>query len=508
MLQSILQQLREGGIGSKAVAGLLLVAVIGIAAVGAVVAKKPHFELLYSELDGPTSGKIQKALAGAAIPFEVSQPPGPFIIYVDEADRYKAQSAVALSGALDRTPGGILPDSSGIASVFMSAGERNQVSHKRELQEMERLLEELEFVTHAKVNSKVGFKSAFGKSTPPTASVVLTIRGDETLTSAQERSVARHVRFGLGIEEENLTISDQRGVNIFDGSLLGMDETQSGEWLDRKQSFDEGLQDRANQTLEFIYGPRKAKVLVTSTWDHSLNTTISESSDPTQKVVLSESVSGSKTPQGTTRPVGGSPGTSSNLIDGGDAPPPVDQVAKTDQSKKEYFVPRITSRTVNTTPTLQRLSVSLFIDESLGDKRAELEESVKAAVGFDETRKDAFKSMVSPFAALELEGEEAGIEGEAVEEGPSEVNPMLELLLKRGVEIVSALAFLFILIKSLKSAPPTAAEPQAFESDQPESEDMLELLAQAQIDELVKSDPARVGQILSNWAGEEVGSSR
>ena len=67
MLQYLLEQLRNAGTGSKAIAALALVAVVAIGATAAVVAKKPHLELLYSELSASDSAKVQKDLASAGV---------------------------------------------------------------------------------------------------------------------------------------------------------------------------------------------------------------------------------------------------------------------------------------------------------------------------------------------------------------------------------------------------------------------------------------------------------
>jgi hypothetical protein len=96
---------------------------------------------------------------------------------------------------------------------------------------------------------------------------------------------------------------------------------------------------------------------------------------------------------------------------------------------------------------------------------------------------------------------------------------MLEMLLERGVEIASALVFLFLLITSLKgSKKGGAAAPSTVSGARSsggggssggsggESGDASvdpEVLARAQIEELVRTDPRRVGEILSRWIDEK-----
>src|SRR5262245_57258342 len=98
---------------AKAPAGTKLTALGGVAILAAVLwiagtwASRPSFVLLASDLDAPQSAAVQSALAGANVRFQVSQPPGPFVVHVDESQIYAAQNAVALAGALARAPEGI-----------------------------------------------------------------------------------------------------------------------------------------------------------------------------------------------------------------------------------------------------------------------------------------------------------------------------------------------------------------------------------------------------------------
>ena len=518
MLQNLLEQLRNAGTGSKVIAGLVLVAVAAIVSTAAVVAQRPHFEMLYSELSASDSALVQKALAGAGIPFEQSQPPGPFIIYVDDADRYKAMHAVAIAGALERTPGGVLPSGGGMTTVFMSAGERQQVTLKREWQETERLLEELNFVTKATVTTTAGIVSAFGRGTPRTGSVMLQVRGAESLSRQQAQTVANLVRFGLGIEPTHLNIADQRGSSLYDGAEF--DEAGGGgQWLEQRMQFEERLETRANRVLAAVLGPGAAYVTISSSWNQDINTSVAENADPSKKIVVSEFLDSSKTPQGSQPTVGGAAGPGSNAGEFGvdNAAVPTSSggggtadAAKTESTRTEYWTPTETVRTVRLAPVLERLSVSLFLDknviaanEDLASIRGDIEDSVKAAVGFDSERNDAFSAVTLPFFAEPVD-EEAEAEAAAAEaEQVSEPSPLMEMLLERGVEIVSALAFLFLLLKALKGTPAAAPAAEVSETAESNEGDVMEFLAQAQIEELVKTDPARVGRILSDWVVEE-----
>ncbi|MEM7515622.1 MAG: hypothetical protein AAF368_01680, partial [Planctomycetota bacterium] len=150
-----------------------------------------------------------------------------------------------------------------------------------------------------------------------------------------------------------------------------------------------------------------------------------------------------------------------------------------------------------------------------------LQTSVQAAVGFVEKR-DSFSAMVLPFASLPRD-EEGKILPPPEVEAPAPPSPMVSVLLERGVEIVAALAFVIVLLRSLRGG--SGTKKQADESVQTPgetstaaaagsatsaageelSEEELERLAVAQVEALVKTDPDRVAEILSRWALEESG---
>jgi hypothetical protein len=74
------------------------------------------------------------------------------------------------------------------------------------------------------------------------------------------------------------------------------------------------------------------------------------------------------------------------------------------------------------------------------------------------------------------------------------------MLMQRAVEVGAAGALLFVLwraLRSRKDAAEATARPAGVEEDR-----WIEMLAKARVEDLLKSDPARVGSILSRWAAE------
>jgi flagellar biosynthesis/type III secretory pathway M-ring protein FliF/YscJ len=512
-LRSLLEQLAKAPGRTKLVLAMSVLALVAALAIGGYVSGQPHYVTLYSNLGDQERVAVEKALAGAAVKYRVSSFPGPYVVYVNEAQYDQAQIAVALEEALKQTPQGIESGAGGASTIFMSAGERAQSMQKREWQEAERLLEHLDFVADATVTTSMPDSSPLRVKKPVMVSVALELRGATTLSAEQARNVARLVMYRFGSPAENVMITDASGRTLYDPSALEDKRKDVRDLFEHSSGYDRALAAKALQHIEAAFGARKAVVTVTSQWNYDQSTTVDEKLDPETIAVQTETKS-TQSPSGTSSGVGGAAGVP-NAAGFGNENAGVAQanstvgVAKTLDEKKTFEASRQRTQTVRSTPHLERLFVSLVLDESLGAKQAEIQRIVEAAVGFDKSRQDVFGVTTTAFAVESVEEGAEAPEGAApTEEGAP--NRMLEMLLERGVEIASALVFLFLLVSSLKGSKKLAANAGGSagstgggSTGAGEASIDPEVLARAQIEELVRSDPRRVGEILSRWIDEK-----
>jgi flagellar M-ring protein FliF len=506
LLDKLLASLKKTSLGARLIVVLVGAAMCAIVGLVAVTTSQPHYELAFSGLDDHELARVCKALSDAGIPFRQSQPPGPFVVYVDEHERTSAYMAAYSAGALDKPLEGILSDERA-ASVFHSAEERAQGVRKREWQEMEKMLEELDFVAGARVRTSVTSSSPLvsGREAKPSASVTLRVAGAADLTREQAATVAKLVSRGLGVAKEDLVISDQSGRSLYDGRESTGQDHEVTDLLAHQGAHDRRLALEANTVLEEILGANKARVHVSSEWDFTRSTLREET--PVKSLVTLESKKNSEKPVGSAG--GTAVGVSANTLDPDlpNAPqvgttPGSYLLEKTSEEKKEYSPSVTREEVVRFVPEMKRLSVALFLDRSVGEDHAKLEEAIKAAVGFDEERGDTFSSVVLPFVTSVEPA--PGVPPAAATVAPAEkgsLDPLLDMLLRRAIEIASALVFLVLLWKTLKGA--KKAQASSVQTSTGASPVDTELLARAQVDELLKSDPAKVGEILSRWAREE-----
>ncbi len=498
-IKNLLESLRDTSVGTKLIAlmgGASFLAIIGLVA---VVSNKTDFQIAFSNLNDHDVATVSKALADAAIPFNVSSHPGPFNVYVDEENRHDAFAAVYGAGALDKPIGGILADG-GIQSVFASSEERKQGVRKREWGEVEAMLMTLEFVTTATVRTSPGVSKPMTRNAPPvTASVSLGTR--TPLTAEQKSNVARMTSNALGVDRRNLQISDHDGNTIFSGAEASEDEFRNQDARELEADFDQRLAERAAEALDLMLGPDKAHVVVTSEWNYEQTTSSTESSTG-KGLLLEETSNETESPiASTASSVGLAANVDSSEPSRSTAPSPN---ATTKESTKKYAPLTKTEKRVSVIPRIKRLSVALFVDEAAVpvDRITEIEDAVRVAVGFDATR-DTFKSTRQTFYAPEVS--EEATEAETA----SAPNPMIENLMRRGVEIVTALVFIVILLKSLKASSASKDANDGTLTPAEKADVDVEMLARASVDDLLQSDPERVGEILSSWArGEDLVESK
>jgi flagellar biosynthesis/type III secretory pathway M-ring protein FliF/YscJ len=504
LFSSILGALRGVNGPTRVVIGAAIVLALAVAGFATFQAHNPSFTLLYSELDESQLSAVQSAIAKGGIRFQVSSPPGPYSLWVEDGKRYEALSQVATQSALQTDPRGI-QSGSGMESVWMSAGEREQMMQKRRWQEVELQLETYPWIGKARLTSSTPEHGPFSRTPKDatTVSVVLQLVGISELDRERSDTVAQIVSFAFGIPRENVIVSDQNGRQLLAGSSAnGMNEL-----LQQQEEFDRSSTSRVQDALDRAYGPGLTVASVHGEWSYDELESVEEKIDPTSKTPVSEFSHDTETPQGDLS-AGGPVGTTSNLDGAGNTPTRApESPATTSESSKEFAVSRNTSHLRKTSPVLSLLAVNLVLDKSLEADRAQIEQAVKGLSGFVETR-DGFSSTVAAFPAISRDDQGKPVAPTA--EAPSvTTSPMLGVLLERAVEIVAALAFVLVLMKSLKrSGKPIVQvdDKRPSLSDLiPEEEIDLDMLARAHVDELLKSDPEKVSKLLSRWAlGEKL----
>lgn len=510
--------------------------VASVATVATWYAGRPDYIQLWSGLTAAESADYKNALAQAGIPFRSSPPPENGI-WVDSSAQAMAEAQVALGGYRPKSKGIQVADGSA-ASAFLSARSRQQMADKREWQECELQLESMDFVERATVATSSTDHSPFGPDKEPTISVTLGLRHGVLLDPTQARTVATLVRSRFNVPMENITVVDERGNLLHDGGDMDRGLSKD-ELFDQKRRHDSDSERRANKALELALGQGRAYVTVNSEWTYDEMESVTESALPEASMPYFQSKQKSEMTN-PSAPVGGPAGVSSNITqdfgnenagvgsNGGGGP-----MENTEASETRSIVGRSTEHRTVRTPRITRLSIALVADDSVATDLPSLENMVKAAVGYEKTRGDQFESYSTSLASIarDEEGNPLPPEEPAPIEQP---NHYLELAIEHGVELLAALAFLFVLFKSMKGVSRARRTDEGQDSGGSSHQGALEthlisaggvstgkkmvipgsllldeeqlaqidpeILARAQVEELVRSDPERVTDILKQWA--------
>lgn len=497
LLTTLFEHARNTSGPTRVVVAAGLVVVLVVAGLVGYRAANPHMIPLYWGLDDERFSAVAQALSNANLRFETSSPPAPYSVFVASGEKHEALAAIHAVGAMADGAKGI-QSNAGSGTIWMGQSEREQLTRKRDWEDLEKQLEALSFVRMAVVRTSGASRSPMMRAQiPPTVSVIVTLASGISPSAEQRSTLASIVHGATSVPAENITIADQAGNTLFDGSR---DDAMNAV-LEFEQDFAESQSRFAQDFLDRAFGPGLTVVSVTGEWTHDRTESVDESLDPA-KLTVSESKSETTTPIEPS--VGGPAGTASSIDQGGTvaAAEPV-PVAETIDSDTRFTYGSKTTHLVQDAPQLQRLSVTLLIDTSLASQLQAIEGLVKELVGFDEARDQIAASTTDIFGLLrDAQGQLIPIETETAPEPPS---ALLTMLIERGIEILAAGAFISLLIRSLRRsrrATALADEGASGAAGENESVDMDDL-ARRQIEQLVADDPERVGSLLSRWAQTE-----
>ncbi len=513
---NLMTQLKNAGPSARWAMGAILGLVLLVAGSLAFQARNPHFVVLAADLDAPTFNTAITALASADIRYETSMGPPPYMIRVEESKKYDALNAIHQSGEFMGNARGISSGLSGSSSVFLGQSERHQRTQKRLWEEAEMQLERLNYVAKANVTVSGEQTSPLARLRPDErrASVVLTLRSLSSPTASDTRALVGIVRGATGVAEERITIVDQHSSVLFDGAESGGPDSL----LALEEKFSRDRTNQAQRLLDKAYPAGLTAVAINGTWKQVREESISNTLEPAKKP-SSERSRKTETPEWQ-RSIGGPAGVSANTQEGSSNT--VTQVgptamATTNEKETDYNFGSTTTHKVSQPHQLQRLSISLVVDSSLEEQIADAEALVKGLVGFDETRGDVIVTRSAAIPTVERDSEGNPVLPEPIE-APKPTNPMLKMALEHGLELFAGLAFLLVLMRSLKSAKASVIASQAPPGTAPgrrvgmggpdsdinfdemdESVDM-DALARAHIEELLQSEPEKVSSLLSRWA--------
>jgi flagellar M-ring protein FliF len=446
----------------------------GIAAIIAIIigswlwGQAPEYRILYSNLSDRDGGAIIESLQQLNIPYKFAEGGGALMIPAEQV--HEARLKLASQG---------LPKGGTVGFELMENQKfgitqfAEQVNYQRALEgELARSVQSIGAVSSARVHLAIPKPSVFIKEQQkPSASVVLTLHGGRVLDSAQVSAIIHLISSSVPeMSAKNVTVVDQ------DGSLLSATQEDSGIGLDAKQlkyvqQIEQNYIKRIEDILTPLLGSNNVRAQVTANIDFAHTEQTAEVYKPNQTPGSGtiRSLQNLETLNGSGLNASGVPGALSNqppvpatapIV----SPPPGTDpanTAKIDNLHKEntvnFEVDRTISHTILPVGMIKRLSVAVVVNnrkvtDAKGKtsvvplteaEKAQIDNLVKDAVGFDPARGDSLNVQNAAFSSKE----------ETSTEPPLWKQPdIMDLVKQIAKYLIVAIVILIVIFKVIKPA--------------------------------------------------------
>lgn len=376
-MQNLLSRLRERWNVLPRNARLGLVGgVVGLLALFVALgfwATTPTYTTLYTGLSPADSAAVVKVLQEKNIPVRTRG--GGSIVEVPEEHAERARLELAAQGLpktgapgyarLEKTPFGITQS-------------MEQTTLRIALEEeLQNTIQHLEPVERARVHITLGNDSPFADSrTEPTASVVVALKPNATLTREQVRGIVHLVCHSVeGLKPENVTVVDAEARPLWQGGdQHAMDSELVRTRREAERAYAEELRRQLQQHLDRVLGPGKSSVMVQVELDldkEEVQSQRVEPLEPNRAAVISETT---ETERLTGNPpvAGGAAGVASNRAENPLYPTAplgggTGEYTREDRVRN-YEVNKQVEHIVRAPGRIERLSVATLVDESVPDQ--------------------------------------------------------------------------------------------------------------------------------------------
>jgi flagellar M-ring protein FliF len=482
LLDPMTQLLNSPGKRRGLAVGIVLLA--SVAAFGSLIYwnSTPDYQVLFSNLSQEDAGEMVAKLKEKRIPFELS--PGGTSILVPKEKVYDVRLALAAEG---------LPKGGGVGfEVFdrTSLGTTDfvqKLNYQRAMQgELARTIKQIKEVEQARIHIVTPKESLFVEEQKrPTASVFLKTRSGMNLSASQVEGIVHLVASAIeGLDPGHITVVDTSGRVLSkrqDSSLIGQMTTNQ---LEYQRNLEEGYKRKIQGMLEEMLGLNKAIARVSADIDFQQIDITEERFDPNgvvrseQKnseksssnsgVKATETKSENPAEQPTARIRARAPQEPAAKVPSPAPAPFQNNQAERQNEIRNFEISKINKHIKNPVGSVKKLSVAVIVDGSYKEaadakggaktrqfiprppeEMEKLENIVKTAMGYDESRGDQVEVATMPFSWAVAEEEPKAVSG----------IPWKEYLLvayKPVVSLILAVLFIFFVVRPLLKRKPYA----------------------------------------------------
>jgi flagellar M-ring protein FliF len=387
---------RQLALGAIAAAAVVLFYVVFISS------SKPNMVVAYSGLAPEDSAAIADQLESDGIPYEVGAGGSSVSVPANKV----AEVRIAL--ARQNLPaGGAVGLELFDKTNFGATDFNNRVNYQRALQgELTRSINTLTVVRASRVHLVMPEDSLFVEDQKKaTASVILQLERGTRLTQDEIQGITNLVSYAVeGLDQGGVTIMDDTGRVLFDGATFDSPFSTGAttSQMDVQHQYELALQRDVEGQLATVVGPGRSAVTVRAQLNFDSITESADTFDSPENAVPRSSTTTSETFTGSGLTVGNVPGTGANgeTAIGADGSATGNSQYERTETTTNNEISRTTTSTVRAPGSLERLSVSVVLDESVSaQQETAIRTAVAAAVGLDQTRGDILSVTRIPFDA-------------------------------------------------------------------------------------------------------------
>ncbi|TDY65046.1 flagellar M-ring protein FliF [Aminivibrio pyruvatiphilus] len=479
-------------------------------------AGKPSYEPLFTALEVEDQSAIVAYLRENRIDYKLD--PAANAILVPRDIVYETRLSLAQGG---------LPKGGSVGyEIFdttkMGLSEFQQkITYIRALEgELERTIRQIDAVDYAKVNIVIPEQRLFlEQQQPSTASVLVRLKTGMQIGPDQVKSIVHLVSHGVqGLLPENITVVDTSGKvlsDLLDQDLLiygqgGDGRTVSSVQRELERQQERELENKVRIMLERVFGPGRVVVRIKVDLDFDRRTSSSREYIPgeTGRGVLRSQQNMEETYTGTGGPIGGAPGTTTNIPGYAIAQQQgtASEYNKTETTNNYEITTRETQQVV-TPGTIRRLSASVLVDGELEQERlTELRALVAPALGVDAGRGDQLVIQSMKFSTTFADSLAEQLQAQ------QRMQLLFALVATAVLLLAAALAGVLWMRKrrSRKAALPPAEERKRIPSIQEllSSPELLEAqgelaVLEEQLRAYARSKPEEIANLSQDWLADE-----
>lgn len=405
---------------------IFIVGLVLSAALAWMALATPPQRVLFPQLPDSDKQAVVDALTAAKIDSSVDDSGG---ITVAEDDYHRARILLAGQDLPKAAPGGYaILDQLPMGVSRAVEGERLRQARETELAKS---IGEIESVADARVHLAMPESSVFVRdNAQPSASVIVRLEPGRSLTQAQVRSIVNLVASSVpGMKPDQVTIIDQMGALLSKPSDGSDASTLSDERIDYQRRIEDKYRAQLNTLLTPLLGAGNFSAEIQADVDLDESQATRESYDK-QGVVRAEqgnwqgNTPGEATPGGipgalsNTAPAASTlatatPGPAGATVQPGTAPGATPPVKTSENFNRAYDLGKEVSVTRAAPGSIRRLSVAVLLREAEGGKPRtpaeiqQINDLVKAAVGFNQQRQDTVTVISRKFSPDAVAGDVA-----------------------------------------------------------------------------------------------------